>query len=78
MAVIAILAALGAAWVAYMRSATVALSLLIVPVLVYLLLLQFSNRVELLQTTGLLYPAILCGLGILVTQTSMSGSRIFF
>jgi hypothetical protein len=63
MAVIAILAALGAAWVAYMRSATVALSLLIVPVLVYLLLLQFSNRVELLQTTGLLYPAILCGLG---------------
>ncbi len=43
-----------------------------------LLLLQFSNRGELLQTTGLLYPAMLCGLGVLLTETSMSGNRVLF
>jgi hypothetical protein len=62
------LAAICAAWIAVLHRSANALALLITPAVIYVILLIFTVRTELLQMTGLLYPAMLCGLGLVVSE----------
>jgi hypothetical protein len=68
MIAITMLAGFCAAWIALMRRSSNALALLITPAAIYAVLLLFTSRAELIQTTGLLYPAMLCGLGLLLSE----------
>jgi len=62
------LAAICAAWIAVLQRSANALALLITPAVIYAILLTFTVRAELLEMTGLLYPAMLCGLGLVVSE----------
>jgi hypothetical protein len=75
MIAIAVVAGIGASWVAFVRRSWDALSLLLVPIVIYIVLLFATSRVELLQTTGLLYPAMLCGFGILLSELRHEARR---
>jgi len=75
MTAVALLAGAAAAFIALIRRSSVALSFLGLPIIVYFVLLLFSSRVELLQTTGLLYPAMLCGFGTLLSEFERGSHR---
>src|SRR5262249_52511377 len=62
------LAAICTAWIALVQRSANALALLITPAVIYVILLIFTVRTELAQMTGLLYPAMLCGLALVVSE----------
>jgi hypothetical protein len=68
MIAITMLAAAAAAWIAFLQRSSNALALLITPAAIYAGLMLFTSRTELYQTTGLLYPAMLCGFGLLASE----------
>jgi hypothetical protein len=70
------LAGVCGASIAVARRASGALTLLIVPIAIYAGLLLLTPRGELLQTTGLLYPAMLCGFGLLLSEWDVTSRGI--